>query len=311
VAGTPIGTLRSGHRANPTLTVAVLLGLAAALCYGVSDYVGGLVSRRVHYAIIALLGYTTATVGLVLLVALSGSPAPTPEALFWGAVSGIGGALGTLALYRGLARGRMGVVAPLSGLGTAALPVIVGVALGDRPSALALLGIAAALPAIWLVSTTPEADDDVEAAVAGTVAARFSDGVVEGLLAGVGFAVLLVGLDFAGGAAGAWPALISEATGLVVMAVFLAAIRRSVVDRRISRVVLAAGLAIGLLGGSGVVLFHLSTQEGLLSIVAVLTSLYPAVTVVLAAALLREPIHQRQAIGLALAVVAVVLIVAG
>ena len=310
MAGTPPGPLRSGYRAHSTLTVAVLLGLGAALCYGLSDYLGGFVSRRVHYAIVALLGYTTATVALVAVVGLSGSPAPTPEALFWGAVSGFGAGLGTLALYRGLARGRMGVVAPLSGLGTAALPVIVGVALGDRPSTLAWLGIAAALPAIWLVSTSPS-DERIAVATDGPTPSRFSDGVVDGLLAGVGFAVLLIALDFAGAASGYWPVLASEATGLVVMVVFLALIRRSVIERQISGVVVAGGVAIGLLGGGAVLLYHLSTQQGLLSIVAVLTSLYPAVTVLLAAALLREAITRRQAIGLVLAVVAVVLIVAG
>jgi drug/metabolite transporter (DMT)-like permease len=265
----------------------------------------------VHYAIVALLGYVTACSALAVVVALSGSPAPTVDALFWGAVSGFGAGLGTLALYRGLARGRMGVVAPLSGLGTAALPVIIGVALGDRPSALAWLGIAAALPAIWLVSTSGDGGDDASAADAPPDASRWSDGVVDGLLAGAGFAVLLVALNFAGGASGYWPVLASEATGLVVMTVFLAIVRRRVVERRITREVVAGSVAVGLLGGSAVVLYHLSTQEGLLSIVAVLTSLYPAVTVVLAAALLREAITRRQAAGLALAAASVVLIVAG
>jgi drug/metabolite transporter (DMT)-like permease len=201
----------------------------------------------------------------------------------------------------------MGVVAPLSGLGTAALPVLIGIIIGDRPSAAGWLGIAAALPAIWLVSTSGDGGDGGDETGSG----RLSEGVVDGLVAGAGFAVLLVALDFAGGESGYWPVLASEATGLVVMAVFLALIRRSVTERRLSRGILAGGVAVGLLGGSAVVSYHLSTQEGLLSIVAVLTSLYPAVTVVLAAALLREAITRRQAIGLSLAAASVVLIVVG
>jgi uncharacterized membrane protein len=302
-----VGGLRCGHDDQHSLTVAVLLGLGAALAYGLSDFLGGLVSRRAHYAIVALVGYATACSALVAIVLLSGSPAPTPTALFWGAVSGFGAGAGTLALYRGLARGRMGVVAPLSGLGTAALPVIVGVALGDRPSALAWLGIAAALPAIWLVSTSGDGGDGGDEKGGASIA----EGVVDGLLAGAGFAVLLVALDFAGGESGLWPVLASEASGLVVMAAFFALIRASVTDRRVSRDVLAGGVAIGLLGGAAVVCYYLSTQEGLLSIVAVLTSLYPAVTVVLAAAYLREAITRRQAVGLALAAVAVVLVAVG
>jgi uncharacterized membrane protein len=302
-----VGALPSRNREQSTLNVAVLLGLGAALAYGLSDFLGGLVSRRVHYAIVALVGYATACIALVAVVLLSGSPAPTPNAVFWGAVSGLGAGLGTLALYRGLARGRMGVVAPLSGLGTAVLPVLVGVFLGDRPSAVAWLGIAAALPAIWLVSTSGDGGDGGDK----RRSAGLSEGVVDGLLAGVGFAILLVALDFAGGESGYWPVLASEAAGLVVMAVFLALIRRSVTERRLSRGVLAGGVAVGLLGGAAVVSYHLSTQEGLLSIVAVLTSLYPAVTVVLAAAFLREAITRRQAAGLALAAISVVLIVIG
>jgi uncharacterized membrane protein len=302
-----VGALPSRNREQSTLNVAVLLGLGAALAYGLSDFLGGLVSRRVHYAIVALVGYATACIALVAVVLLSGSPAPTPNAVFWGAVSGLGAGLGTLALYRGLARGRMGVVAPLSGLGTAVLPVLVGVFLGDRPSAVAWLGIAAALPAIWLVSTSGDGGDGGDE----RRSAGLSEGVVDGLLAGVGFAILLVALDFAGGESGYWPVLASEAAGLVVMAVFLALIRRSVTERRLSRGVLAGGVAVGLLGGAAVVSYHLSTQEGLLSIVAVLTSLYPAVTVVLAAAFLREAITRRQAAGLALAAISVVLIVIG
>src|SRR5262245_47971078 len=271
-----------------------------------SDFLGGLISRSVHYAIVGVLAYATAVVALVAVVLLTAAPAPTRDALFWGAVSGLGAAGGTLFLYRGLAHGRMGVVAPLSGLGTAALPVLVGVAVGDRPSGLAWLGIAAALPAIWLVSTSGGESGATEQPT-GT----FSEGVVDGLLAGVGFAILLVALDFAGGDSGLWPVLASEATGLALMAVFVVAIRRSIAAWPVRPGDLGGAVATGLLGGAAIVAFYLSTQEGLLSIVAVLTSLYPAVTVVGAAVVLREAITRRQAVGLALAAVAVVLIVAG
>jgi drug/metabolite transporter (DMT)-like permease len=141
--------------------------------------------------------------------------------------------------------------------------------------------------------------------------AGVSEGVVDGLLAGVGFAVLLIALDFAGSDSGLWPVLASEATGLVMLAAFMAIVVRGAAAGRLSPSVIGGGVAVGLLGGSAVVAFYLSTHEGLLSIVAVLTSLYPAVTVVMAAALLREAISRRQALGLVLAAASVVLIVAG
>jgi uncharacterized membrane protein len=281
--------------------MAVVFGLGAALAYGLSDFIGGVVSRRAHYAIVALLSYCAAGLATVLIVALSGSPAPSSDALLWGSASGLGAGLGTLALYRGLARGRMGVVAPLSGMGTAALPVLVGVALGDRPSGLAWVGIAAALPAIWLVSTSSDGE--------ATGGSRWSGGVADGLLAGAGFALLLVALDFAGGDSGYWPVLASEVTGLVVMAAFLVLIRSRVVERRLGPVVAGGSVAAGLTGALAVVLYHQSTQDGMLSIVAVLTSLYPAVTVALAAALPREAITRPQLAGLGLAALSVALIV--
>ena len=284
--------------------MAIVLGLGSALAYGLSDFVGGFASRRAHYAIVALLSYIAGALTIVGVMALTGAPGPSPQALAWGAVSGLGASLGTLALYRGMARGRMGVVAPLSGLGTAALPVIVGVLLGDRPSAPAWLGIAAALPAIWLVSTSTSEDGG---------SSRWSEGVVDGLLAGVGFAVLLVALDLAGGDSGYWPVLASEAAGLAVMAFFLVGIllRGRIPERRVTPDVVGWSAASGVISAAAIVAFHLSTQEGLLSIVAVLTALYPAVTVALAATLLREPVTRRQLVGLGLAAIAVVLIVIG
>lgn len=287
--------------------MAVLLGLAAALSYGLSDFLGGLVARRVHYAVVSLLGYMSACTAVAVALVLSAPPAPTSDVLLWGAVSGIGGGAGTLALYRGLGRGRMGVVAPLSGLGTAALPVLVGVALGDRPSAVAWAGITLALPAIWLVSTpdagTPEPDGRAEAPL--------SASVVDGLLAGVGFAVLLIGLGVAGEDAGLWPVAASEVLGVAVLAAALLGLGRARDLVHLPRLALGGSIVVGLLGASAVVLYFLSTQAGLLSIVVVLTSLYPAVTVLLAAVVLHEGIGRRQAVGLGLAAGSIVLIVVG
>lgn len=298
--------------------MAVLLGLAAALAYGLSDFVAGLISRRVSFVLVAVIGHIVACVLTVTVVLLATPVAPSPAALSWGAASGVGSGFGTLALYRGLGRGRMSVVAPLSALGAAILPAMFGVVLGERPTVAAWGGIALALPAIWFVSRL----DPVDAATgegAGSPAAltveqatpppRLAAGVLDGLLAGLGFALLFVALDLAGDASGLWPVAAGQVTSAMLLTGF-AVVRLDRGHRPARRVVLAA-VATGVLGAAATILYFLSTQAGLLAIVAVLTSLYPAVTVLLAALMLREPVTRSQGLGLALAGSAVALIVLG
>ncbi len=287
--------------------MAVLLGLAAALGYGLSDFVAGVLSRRVHYALVAVIATSAATVVTIVALVATSPPNPTADAVLWGAASGVGGSLGGLALYRGLSLGRMGVVAPLSALGTAAIPVVVGVVLGDRPSSLAWVGVALALPAIWLVSTSEPAESDEPSAGR----APLAEGVVDGLLAGVGFAVLLLGLGLAGDEAGLWPVVSGEIVSISVLAVVMVGTIRRLESRRVSSRDFAGAVSVGAMGGAAGICYFLSAQEGLLSIVAVITSLYPAATVLLSTLLLHEPILRLQAIGLVLAGAAVVLIAVG
>ncbi|THI99731.1 EamA family transporter, partial [Nocardioides sp.] len=126
----------------------IVLALTAALAYGLSDFVGGIASRRTTPWPVALLAGVGGLAGAIALaVAFPGDP--TRADLLWGALSGVGGGAGSAFLYRGFATGRMGVVAPVSAVGAAVVPVVVGVASGERPGALVWLGIAAALPGIW------------------------------------------------------------------------------------------------------------------------------------------------------------------
>jgi drug/metabolite transporter (DMT)-like permease len=286
---------------------AVLLGLGAALGYGTSDFIAGLLSRRVHYALVAVIATAAAAVVTVVALWLSHSNGPDSQAIFWGAASGIGGGFGGLMLYRGLGRGRMGVVAPLSALGTAVLPVIVGVGLGDRPSVPAWAGVVLALPAIWFVSTS--GFSDIDEPLAGR--AGLAEGVIDGLLAGVGFALLLVGLGLAGDNAGLWPVVAGETTSLILVSVALVGTLLRLENRRLPGRDLGGSVAVGLLGGMASIFYLWSTRAGLLSIVAVVTALYPAATVVLSTVILHERIGRRQLLGLALAAAAVVLIVLG
>jgi len=290
-----------------------VLALAAAFAYGLSDFLGGLAARRLHYLAVVLLA--TAAAAAVTLVAAIGTPAIRIDgvSLAWGAAAGLGSALGGMVLYRGLGRGRMAVVAPLSALGAAILPILVGVLVGDRPSATAWSGIAIALPAIWLVSRPAEETPTEPRDVPPAARRRIDPDVVDGLLAGAGFALLFIGLDAAGDSAGLWPVVASEIAALVVLSVIALAAGtvRTLRSGRPSGSTVVLAVVAGSLSGAAASAYFLATHDGLLSVVAVLASLYPAVTVVLAALVLREAIGRWQLAGLAAAGVAIALIVAG
>lgn len=283
--------------------VAVILAVLAALAYGSSDFIAGVASRRMHYALVGIIGQLTASV-LTVSASLILGGRPTLAAVLWGGLGGLGGALGSLALYRGLARGRISVVAPLSGVTAAGLPAVVGVVLGDRPGIVTGVGLLLALPAVWLVSAT--------AAPSQPGVSRMS-GVVDGLLAGVGFAVLFIALQRAGSGAGLWPTAAEQVLSIPPVVLFYLAVRRrSDPDPTPLTVRSAAGPVLcGALGAAAVVLYFVSTHFGLLTVVAVLTSLYPAATIALARFVLAERINRWQGAGLVLAGVAVALITAG
>jgi drug/metabolite transporter (DMT)-like permease len=280
--------------------VTVVLALAAALAYGFGDFIGGIVSRRVSPWTVATVATGVAGVG-VAIVAVPVGGSPTAGHLAWGLVAGVGNAVGTAMLYRGLGAGRMSVVAPLSAVGAALLPVVVGVSTGERPSMATWLGVLIAFPAIWLVAGAGESHE-VE-----RDRPRSHD-VVDGLLAGAGFGLLFVGLGQIPEGAGLGPVAVSQVGATVMLLAVVIALREPIVPRGW----IAAQAAVpGLLGAAATVLFMLATQSGLLTVASVLTSLYPATTVLLAAIVLREHIARWQGVGLALAATAVGLVAAG
>lgn len=277
----------------------VVLALLSALAYGVSDFIGGLTTRRLDvWTTAAFAQLVSLLVVLTPAVLSDGSPSGTD--LAWGALAGAGSAAGTMFLYRGLARGRMSVVAPISAVGSAVVPVAVAVLTGERPAALAWVGVGCALPAIWLVS---QADQDVAA-----TAASIRSSVGDGLLAGGGFGLLFVALGQVQEEAGLRPVLAMQAASATILVAAAYVVGGGLRWRRDA----AAGpVAAGVLSAAATVLFQLATQSGLLSVASVLTALYPTTTVLLAAAVLKERIAARQSVGLALAAVAVALVAAG
>ena len=275
--------------------MAVLLALAAAVGYGLSDFVGGLASRRTSAWPVAFVGSLSAFVGaLVLVVVTDGSP--TGADLLWGALAGVGSGAGGAFLYRGLAAGRMGVVAPISAVGAALLPVCVGVATGERPALLVWLGIVAAVPGIWLVSREPGGTGDLAA------------GIVDGVLAGLGFGLLFAAMGQVPEEAGFAPLAVAQGVAVVAVAATAVALGGRWLPYARSQ---AWGALSGLLATTAVVAFLLATQTGLLTVASVVTSLYPAVTIALAAIVVRERIHGAQGVGLLLCGAAVGLVAAG
>lgn len=281
--------------------VTVLLALGSAVMYGLSDFLGGAVSRRASVWAVAVVTQITALLAIAAAALLLGGE-PTGGEWLWGALAGIGTGTGTAFLYRGLASGRMGVVAPISAVGAALLPIAVGLVTGERPPLLSWVGIAVAFPAIWLVSTS---GDPTEPAAAGS---RLDGGVGDGLLAGLGFGLQFAALGQVSEPAGLAPLALGELISIPTVIALAVAMRRDWLPRDRASV---AGIAVGGLAAGATVLFLLATQSGLLAVASVLTSLYPAVTVLLAATLLRERVHGPQGIGLLLALVAVALIAAG
>lgn len=282
----------------------VVLALTSAVMYGLSDFAGGVLARRVSVWSVAVVTQVSALVGMGG-AALIVDGTPTGADWAWGALAGVGTGIGTGFLYRGLAAGRMGVVAPLSAVGAALIPVAVGVVSGERPSLLIWLGIALALPAIWLVSSS---GDPIDADAPAARGRMVDEGVLDGLLAGLGFGLMFSALGQVPQGAGLGPLAAAEATSVPSVVLLAIAMRRSWLPRDPADL---GGIVVGGLAVGATVCFVLATQAGLLAVASVLSSLYPAFTVLLAATVLRERIHATQAIGLVLALGAVALVAAG
>ncbi|GEP37254.1 multidrug transporter [Nocardioides psychrotolerans] len=277
----------------------------AAAAYGLSDFIGGLASQRTSpwaIALVAQLGGAVLFLGGALFVdgTVSG------DTLRWTVLAGLGNGVGTAFLYRGLSTGRMGVVAPVSGVGAALVPIVAGLALGERPGAVVWLGIVAAIPAIWLVARVPAGAEG--GAHDGAHDGPTRTGLGDAVLAGLGFGTLFAALAQVPESAGLLPLALNQVIGAAVVVGVATALRQAWLPRQ---PVALVGLLGGALGAAATGLFLLATRDGLLAVAAVITSLYPAFTVVLAAGLLRERVHQAQAVGLGLCAVAVVLVAVG
>jgi drug/metabolite transporter (DMT)-like permease len=286
------------------MSIAIVLALLAAIGYGTSDFIGGTGARRAPTMSIVLVGQVVGAAAM-LIIGLASPAMPTPAHLAWAVLAGLGGGAGSIFLMRGLSRGRMAVVAPTSAVGAAVLPVLAGFATGERPVPLVWIGVVVAFPGIWLVSR--QVLDGTTSAASRPLAAH-SGAFVDGLLGGLGFGVLFVALGQIPRSAGTLPLALNQLTGAVVTVAVATVAGQT---WRPTRAAVGWGGTSGLLGICGSLAFVSAGHLADLGVVAVLTSLYPAVTVLLARALLGERLGVGQRVGLVFCSAAVGLIAVG
>ena len=311
--------------------LAIVLALAAAVSFSASDYAAGLATRRASVVRVTLVTELTHTALILCLIPLVSRQTPSLASLAWGALAGISGLAGAMALYLGFRHAAFSIASSISAVGSAAFSVLAGLLFGERPGALSLAGIALALPAIAAVSAStgsaesgsahpgpagpsvgppgPGDTGDTEpagrAGSAGRGLSGHSAGVIWGLVAGAAFGLYFISLNQAGSATDAWPLAASGVTALVAITVVAVVTRQLKPPPPGTRWLSAL---TGITAAAGTFTFFLDTHRGLLAITAVITSLYPAGTILLARVLSGERLTKVRLAGLGLAAASVVLI---
>ena len=276
-----------------------LFALASAGLYGIADFAGGLLARRAGFAAVALIGQVAGLLAMAATAPFLLVGAPSLTDLGWGALSGVGSGVGMVFLYRGMSAGQMSVVVPVSAVGSVALPVLVAVLLlGERPSAIAWLGIALAIPALWFVSRSRR-----------TTGPAVTTGVAHALVASVGFAVQYAALAQAARGSGIWPVVAGRLAATCTILSFVMATHALATLRMAPREWAGSALT-GAVAAWALVFYLLATREDIMTIAVVLSSLYPVIPAVLGIAVLRERLSLLQSLGLVAAIAAIGLLTA-
>ncbi len=279
--------------------VANALAVLASIAYGAADFLGGLATKRGSTVFSAVVWSQAAGLVLVLLALPFLPPAsPTAADLAWGGATGLAGGIGLAFLYRGLAVGVMSVVAPVTAVCAVIIPVAVGVALGERPAGIAVAGVALALVSIVLISQSGQIEEGKDART----------GVPIAIASGIAIGIFLVCLQRTGPSAGLWPLVPARIVSVSFIAAAGLLAREKLLPRRESWPIIVGGGALDMVAN---VLYLVAVRQGPLAIVATLTSLYPAGTILLARIVLAERLRLVQQAGVACAVLAIVLIVSG
>jgi drug/metabolite transporter (DMT)-like permease len=295
--------------ATATTTV---LGLTAAIIWGAADFSGGIGARYLRVYWLLAISHASSLVALVLLANVLHQPLPDARILTYGLISGLAGGIALLVFYHALSLGSMGTTAAVTGLLTAALPVLFSLATIGAPSHRQIAGFVLAAGAIWLISSPASSNEQV--------VEDQRKKLVLAVISGVGFGIFLIALREANGGGLLWP-LAASRVGSLILAVgggLILSRGHFIVDPETDstgttmrrRLWIGIGLALvaGAFDTSGNFLFVAATRIGRLDVAAVLSSLYPASTILLAAWLLHERANRRQALGMTAALVAVALI---
>jgi drug/metabolite transporter (DMT)-like permease len=270
----------------------LLLALGASLAWGFGDFFGPLASRTVGILRILFWAQVGGVAALVLAIVIR-AQGPAGWGVLFAVLASLGGMLGLFAYYRGMVEGAMSVVAPIAGV-SAIIPVVFGIATGDNPSTPQVLGIACALVGVGLASIEHHEGSP-----------RIAAGVGLALLAALGFGFYFPWMHAAGKVDFWWASLVFRTTALLLVAGVVAGRRAPV---RLEPRYIAIAAAVGLADTIGNVLFAASSGNGLVSLTSVLASLYPVVTVLLAASILHEQVARMQKAGIVLTLAGVVLI---
>ena len=300
-AGFTVGTRHSDPARNETEAAHARDPASPFLCsgYGSSDYAGGLAARRAGIIRVTILAEGVSAVLMILILPLAGLSAPSPAALAWGAAAGLGEATGALALFAGYRNAEFSVAGPLRAIGSAGFSVLAGLMFGERPGTLATIGTHShCRPSL----ACPQARPHRPRWISPSRSRRHM-----GILAGASFALLFIGLNRAGAGSGLSPAAASQVSAVVAVTCLGAFFGEARLPRRN-----VSGLAAltGVTGAAGELLYFYATHAGMLAVTAVLTSLYPAVTILLARVLLGERLTAARLTGLCLAGASVGLIAA-
>jgi drug/metabolite transporter (DMT)-like permease len=270
------------------------LALAAAASWGVGDFLGGLKSRSLSPIAILIVAQPIGLALLAIWVAARGE-GPPGSSVLWACLAAVLGTTGLVAFYRGMAAGALSIVAPIAGAG-AAIPVVWGLARGDHPSGLQELGFVAAFAGVILASFERRPQ-----------ATRVAAGAGWAVIAMLAFGAYYIPMHAASHGDFLWAAFVFRLTSTTLIAFAWLVLR----PRRARRADLPVLASIGVLDTGGNVFFAAASSRGLVSVVSVLASLYPVVTVLLARAVLHERVHRSQELGIALALGGIVLISAG
>jgi drug/metabolite transporter (DMT)-like permease len=289
-----VGSLLGADAAGANLAV-IVLGLSAAVAFGTGDFGGGWTSRRAPVLGVSLILEIVGLVGMIVAAVLAREALPGPGPAALATIGGVAGLVGLVCLYHGLAVGRMGVVAPVTGVLAATVPVVAGVVLEGALPPLVWLGVAFALSAVLLVTRAAGGEG-------GRSGLEFA--AAAGL--GIGLSQVFLGLIPEGSLFWAL-ALVKLSAGVVLVAVIVVARQAW----RVPRPVLPAAVGVGVADMAGNILFLAAAQAGALAIAAVLSSLYPVVTVILAVLLLGERVTREHLVGIVAAITAIALIGAG